>query len=315
MGREHAEALDRAALLCKADLTTEMVAELPSLQGVMGREYARHSGEDQLVWEAIGEHYQPRSAQDTVPVTGLGLALALADKIDTIASCFAVGVVPSGSADPLGLRREAIGIIRMLADRPSLGVASVSDLVARCLSVLSPQVGLERPASAVTAEVMTFLGERLGIYLRESEGVRYDLVQAAMAVGYDDVPRTVLRARALQRLADSCADFLPVVVACTRPINIAKDFPGGEVDPALFQHQAEDALWEAYQDVLREAEKANPMELFRLFERLRAPIDRYFDEVLVMAENEKIRNNRLAMCWQLSQLFRRLADFTLVVQA
>jgi len=312
-------ALDRAALLCKADLTTEVVQELSNLQGAMGREYARRSDECQLVWEAIGEHYRPRSADDYVPITPLGKALALADRIDTIASYFAVGISPSGSADPLGLRREAIGIIRILADEPTLPVSSLSALVNHGLSLLATQTELAASAATTAAAVMAFLGERLGVYLRESIGVRYDLVQAAMAVGYDDVPRAILRASALKRLAASDPGFLPVVIASTRASNIVKGFAGGDVTPDLFEHDSERALWSAYQKALPEAEasaRSGDYEgLFKVLGGLREAIDRFFNDVLVMAEDEKVRNNRLALCWQVNQLFRKLADFTAIVQA
>ena len=312
--------LDRAAYLCKADLTTEMVSDLPSLQGIMGGEYARWiDGEPVQVWEAIAQHYQPRSVEDDVPLAGLGRLLAIADKVDTITACFAAGIVPSGSADPLGLRREAIGIIRILADENSPRLVSVSDLVGRCLSLLSTQASLACPVSAITADVVAFLGERLGVYLRETVGVRYDLVQAAMSVGNDDVPRTILRARALQRLATTDAEFLPVLIASTRASNIVKGFAGGDVTPTLFEHESERALWSAYQKALPEAEASERsgdyVGLFRVLGGLREAIDRFFNDVLVMAEDPEVRNNRLALCWQVNQLFRRLADFTVIVQA
>ena len=314
-----AAALDRAALLCKADLTTAMVAELSSLQGLMGREYALASGESLGVADAIGEHYRPRFAGDDAPHTILGRLLALADKADTIVSCFSVGLLPTGSADPYGLRREANGVVTILVasgeDRdPSASLTvSLSHIIRSALDALSAQSPLQRARDEVTGDVIAFLRQRLATSLRD-DGVRYDLVDAALAVGLDDIGLAWQRAHALERLQGR-SDFLPTVIATTRASNIVKGYLGGQPDPSFFSEQAESALWQAYQEVLQAAAGASLLGLFDLFSRLRAPIDRYFDDVLVMAEDERLRENRLATCWTINQLFRRLADFTLVVQA
>ncbi|UCC68143.1 MAG: glycine--tRNA ligase subunit beta, partial [Armatimonadota bacterium] len=309
MSPERAEHLDRAAYLCKADLVTQMVQELPSLQGAMGREYARKSGESQIMWEGIGQHYRPRFSGDSIPATDIGGRLALADKLDTLTALLAVGVAPTGSADPFGLRREGTGIVRILTEAEhGLRVAPLIDM---SLRALEGQGYGEMPHEAVRAGVTDFLRQRLATLLRES-GVRHDLIEAALAVGVDDMRAARARAEALDDLHKRRSDFLPTVIACTRPINISKDFEGGEVDPNLFQEDTERELWAAYNKVSDKADKVNLVELFGLFgTELRAPIDRYFEDVLVMAEDEKLRRNRLAMCWQLSQLFRRLADFSL----
>jgi glycyl-tRNA synthetase beta chain len=312
------KALDRAALLCKADLTTEVVTELSGLQGVMGRIYAKNGGEQTAVSDAIQEHYQPRSAGGAIPIGGIGTLLALADKIDTLVALFAIGATPTGSTDPFGLRREAYGIVRIHvegpAERGGSPVVSLGALVQTALRALADQIELPNPIPAVTSQVIDFIRERLAVFLRD-QGIRYDLVDSALAVGIEDISQSAKRAEAL-RMLQPRDDFLPTVVACTRPINIAKDFQGGEVDQALFEDPAENALWEAYEKVVAEAESANLVELFDLISRqLREPIDRYFDDVLVMAEDERLRNNRLALCWQLSQLFRRLGDLSLIVQA
>lgn len=302
---DEAKTLDRAAYLCKADLTTELVRELPNLQGVMGGIYARCSGESDEVANAIVEHYHPRFAGDDLPVSPVGRALALSDKFSTLAVLVAVAGVSSGSTDPYGLRREASGVVRIAVEIGRPG--SVRRLVERALGRLAQQ------APTAVDQVMDFLRQRLETHLRQEAGIRYDLVQAALAVGADDIRLASARAHALDLLS-AHEDFLPTVIATTRVSNIVKGFEGGEPDPALFREEAETGLWQAYQQALREAETANLMELFGLFGRLREPINRYFDEVLVMHEDEKIRRNRLAMCWQINQLFRRLADFTLIVQ-
>ncbi|MFB3880714.1 MAG: glycine--tRNA ligase subunit beta [Armatimonadota bacterium] len=314
-------ALDRAALLCKADLTTEVVQELSSLQGVIGGEYARRADppEPPHVADAIAEHYRPKSASDSTPSTTLGCLLAVADKLDTLGALFAAGIVPSGSTDPFGLRREAYGVVRIIAEAgespdPMRRLRlSVSPIVRASLSVLHGHVELGTPADETIAAVLAFLADRLSVSLRE-EGVRYDLVDAALAAGVDDLGLAAQRARALQQLS-SRPDFLPTVIACTRPMNIAKGFEGGEVDQSLLAEPAEVELWRAYQQVVAQADSANLLELFKLIaDRLAAPIKLFFDEVLVMHEDPAIRRNRLALCWQLSHLFRRIADFTLIVQ-
>jgi len=223
-----------------------------------------------------------------------------------------VGDVPTGSADPFGLRRDATGVVRIVTegDLP----LRIVPLIQVSLRGLAEQGYGDSALDGVKEQVLDFLGQRLATLLRES-GVRYDLVDAALAVGIDDITQAEKRARALHVL-QAREEFLPTVIASTRPINIAKDFEGGDVDPDLFREDAERDLWSAYQEVLAEAEKAALVHLFHLFStKLRAPIDRYFDDVLVMAESEKLRRNRLAMCWNLAQLFRRIADFSLVVQA
>jgi glycyl-tRNA synthetase beta chain len=313
-------ALDRAAALCKADLTTAMVTELPALQGIMGGVYAARGGEDWKVVRAISEHYRPRFAGDELPSAITECLLAVADKLDTITACFAVGIVPTGSADPYGLRREGSGVVRLLADRAvSL---STSRLVRVAVEALTKQIEPGRSEDDVVADVIGFLRQRLEAYLQTSEddrfGVRYDLVNAALEVGFDDLYGARQRAEALQALSQH-ADFLPTVIATTRVSNILGDFPGGDVDPNLFQHPTERALWGAYLKVKptadTQADEGKYEDLFRTLGGLRELIDRFFDAVLVMHEDPAIRRNRLALCWKLSELFRRIADFTLIVQA
>jgi glycyl-tRNA synthetase beta chain len=325
LSAEERERLDRAAALCKADLTTEVVLDLSNLQGAMGREYALASGEPAQVADAIGEHYRPRSADDALPETKLGRLLAVSDKLDTLAALFAVGVVPSGSADPYGLRREAYGVVNILiaageAKQEERFALSLSCLLGAAVEALRGQADLDRPRKEVATEVMDFIRERLSVYLR-GEGIRYDLVDAALAVGIDDISQAATRAQALRfaaawdRAPKHPVPFLTTVIACTRPMNISKDFEGGEVNPDLFQEPAEKALWQAYQRVAYQADAVPLLGLFELIAKeLREPIDRYFDDVLVMAEDEKLRRNRLVVCWHLSQLFSRIADFSLVVQ-
>jgi len=307
--------LARAVLLAKADLTTEVVTDMSGLQGTMGREYALASGEPAEVAEAIGEHYRPRFAGDAIPQTQLGRGLALADKLDNITALFAVGAIPSGSADPYGLRRDAAGVLNIglvLAPPVHLG-----DLVDEALAEVATQVELSQPASVIRASVMDFIGQRLDTYLREELGVRYDLADAVLSSGFDDLGAAAARAHALQA-ASAEPEFLPAVMAATRVANIVTNFPGGEVDPSRFQEESERTLWSAYQAAVPAAEAQvqgrDYTALFRTLASLRGIIDRYFEDVLVMAEDEAVRSNRLATVSAVNQLMRRLADFTKVVQ-
>jgi len=320
--------LDQAALLCKADLTTEMVTELSGLQGVMGREYARRiePHEPDEVAEAIGEHYRPRFAGDEIPQSRLGQLLAVADKVDSITACLAVGLTPTGSADPYGLRREAMGVVRILIEGDhSLSVRSLVEAVLRSLY---EQTTVQQPREKLVEEVMDFLRQRLEAYLSQGDvpfgRVRYDLVNAALAVGFNNIWDAAQRARALQQETQFHShDFQLTSIACTRPMNISRGFDGRDVPvaPNLFDNgmPAESALWRAYEQVEPEArclaDQGEYAECLRLVSGLRHLIDTFFDEVLVMDEKEDVRRNRLAMCWQLSQLFRRIADFSLIVQA
>jgi glycyl-tRNA synthetase beta chain len=346
--------LGRAAQLCKADLTTQVVADVTKLQGVMGAEYARLSGEPKEVGDAIRDHYRPASARDDVPYTALGRCLALADKIDTIAAYFSVGSIPTGSADPYGLRREGTGVVKILCDpnpgdqrfreTVQAGLASLSlvPLIGVALDKLPSDTSETQRRDEIAAATMGFLRQRLVAYL-ESEprlggrGVRYDLVSAVLAVGFDKPGEAVRRAEVLKEFADpnrsqTMADsFNDAVIAATRVANITKGFDGAgtPADPVLFQGGADGAeqkLRDAYttvQSKLADWRKRNPTAgmffyyeyLFEVLSGLRQPIDDFFTNVLVMAEDPKVRNNRLALCWQVNQLFRQLADFTLIVQA
>jgi glycyl-tRNA synthetase beta chain len=336
--------LQRAALLCKADLTTELVTELPGLQGVMGAIYAEQSGESEEVSVAISNQYDPlleeeRDTETDVPsspYTTIGTFLAIADKTDTVASCFAVGLTPSGSADPLALRREGTYLVRCFIEgrlRDANLHERFAQLSARYLvrvvldRLASASVRLAGPPDQVTEAVIEFLLQRLdGLLL--SKVVRHDLIRAAFAVGDDPLRLAYERAHALRRVSAKTY-FLETVIACTRPMNIARGFEGEnvEVDPGLFEESAEHDLWNAYTEVEKKVRGRTLIgkDLDALFGDIYtflvfrtdddvAPIDRYFNDVLVMAEDPALRRNRLAMCWQLSQLFRRIADFTLIVQ-
>jgi glycyl-tRNA synthetase beta chain len=302
------ETVKRASLLCKCDLITGMVGEFPTLQGVMGRVYARLSGEAEEVALAIYEHYLPTSAGGALPSSDAGAILSVADKLDTVVGCFGVGLVPTGTADPYALRRQTLGIIHIiLTRRYSL---SLGALIEKSLELLEKKI--ERPAREIKADVLDFFLGRIQNVLT-ARGISPDVVEAALAVTFDDLLDLEQRAQALQDLKKE-ADFEPLATAFKRVVNISKGHPPGEVYPGLFENPAEGKLLDSYRKVSREAEeKIDRKEYLHALQdlsSLRGPVDEFFEGVLVMAENEKVKSNRLSLLANIAQLFFRIGDFS-----
>ena len=306
---------DRAAALCKADLTTSMVGEFPDLQGVMGRHYATAAGEPAEVAAAIEEHYMPRGAGARLPGSDLGAALGLADRIDTLVGCFAVGLSPSGSADPYGLRRAALGILSILLDRGwSLGLGWLTDTATEALG---PAV---KVPAAVRQQVLEFFRTRLRGLLIEAGGAEgdeaalaADCVDAALASGADDVPDARARSRALSRLRTR-ADFEPLAVAFKRVANILKgEAATAAPDPSAFVEGEEKTLWGSFTEIESRVEGhlegGDYSQALAVLAELKAPVDRFFDKVLVMDEDPRVRQNRLALLGRINATFTRIADF------
>jgi len=306
-----ADHLDRAAFLCKADLTTDMVREFPELEGVMGGIYARLDGEPEEVARAIGEHLRPRSRSDELPETPLGTALSLAEKLDAVAGAIRIGEAPTGSRDPYGIRRRGGGIVRLVLEKNlRLDLFALIDQTAE----LYPRVEGGKDAGAVKA----FLVDRLRAGLRADHKLPYDVVEAVLAAPRGDFLGTLERARALAALRGEPA-LAELAVAFSRVRNITKDSGKTEFDPDLFQEEAERELWRAYlkaEGQLRQALKERAYdEAIRHLLSLKEPIDRYFDEVLVMAEDRKVRENRLGFLRAVTELFLEVGDLSrLVVQ-
>jgi glycyl-tRNA synthetase beta chain len=298
----------RAALLCKGDLITGMVGEFPSLQGVMGQVYARLAGEKEEVALAVYEHYLPTAAGGELPTSQPGAILSLSDKLDTIAGCFGVGLIPTGTADPYALRRQTLGIIHIILDqRFSL---SLSELVEKSLSFLREKI--ERPSREVQSEVLDFFKGRMQNLL-VSRGISADSVEAASAPGFDDLVDLEKRAQSLHDLKKD-PDFEPLAVAFKRVVNISKSHPPGPINPEWFENPAESRLFEAYRSISQKAEesilrKDYPSALKEL-SLLRKPVDEFFDGVMVMVEDEKARTNRLSLLANISQLFFKIGDFS-----
>jgi glycyl-tRNA synthetase beta chain len=297
---------ERAAELSKADLLTGMVGEFPELQGVMGRYYAQQDGEPPEVAEAIAAHYRPRFAGDELPQSLVGCAVSLADKLYLLAGFFGIGQPPSGEKDPFGLRRAALGVIRMLVER-ALPV-SLHDLVNAAYQVLPKDIGQAH------SEVELFVRERMRGYLGE-RGYRaheIDSVLGHLFVRLDQIPKQLDAVRAFALLPEA-----PGLVAANKRIaNILKQADGGsaEFDAALFTQQEETGLAEAFAAVQPGFESAfragDYTEALRTLAALKAPVDAFFDKVLVMDEDERVRRNRIGFLGRLHATMNRIADLS-----
>jgi glycyl-tRNA synthetase beta chain len=307
------EKVRRAATLCKADIVTEMVGEFPSLQGIMGRQYAKISGEAPEVAEAIFTHYLPRHADDTLPGDLAGALVGMADRMDTICGIFGVGLIPTGAADPYGLRRHALAIIRILR---ALNLhLDLVGFVWQTLELLKEKIS--RTPEDTALEVLDFFQIRLQ-HLLLGEGFDHETVTAVLAAGCRDVVEAMDKAQALEEVRQS-PEFPALAVAFKRVINISRGAEAGEADPGLFEHPEERALFESL--VLMEGEVAAALDkrdypaVCQALAKLKAPVDLFFDKVLVMAEDEKVRRNRLALLERISGTFLEMADFSKITTA
>jgi glycyl-tRNA synthetase beta chain len=297
----------RAAWLCKADLVSGMVGEFPEVQGVMGREYALLEGEDRDVACAIAEHYLPIQAGGELPASDIGAFVSIADKLDTICGCFGVGLIPTGAADPYALRRATIGIIGIILEKGyRLGIASLID---RSLDLLEAK--LLRPKEQVRAEVLEFFRNRF-VNLLGAEFAA-DAVDAAVAAEFDDLVDVKSRIVALAAFR-SHPDFEPLAVAFKRIGNIIKGGTDALVDPSLFHDEAEGALYQAFHEVKIQVtslvEQGAWLDALTRIATLRAPVDGFFEKVMVMAEDQQVRSNRLALLTVIDRMFGRIADFS-----
>ncbi|HEX2037213.1 MAG TPA: glycine--tRNA ligase subunit beta [Chloroflexota bacterium] len=293
----------RVAHLAKADLVTTMVVEFTSLQGIMGQEYARHSGEPEAVARGIFEHYLPRYAGDRLPSSGAASAVGIADRLDSLTGLFAAGLAPRATADPFALRRTALGLVQLLAER---GIELDLRHAVREAAAVQPIA----VSPDVQEEVLTFIRRRLERWLLD-RGARPDVVQAVLAARGDDPARAAATVRDLGELVDS-ERFQAVLTAYSRPARIIRGQEvHGEVDPAHFEHDAERALWAALGRVAPAItpELAVPAFVTR-FEPLVEPIDTFFEQVFVMAEDERVRRNRLRLLKAIADLPRGIVDLT-----
>jgi glycyl-tRNA synthetase beta chain len=304
--------VERAALLAKCDLVTGMVSEFPELQGTMGRYYALADGEPEAVAAAIGEHYHPRFAGDDLPVTSDGQLLAVADKLDTLAGIFSLGKKPSGNRDPFGLRRAALGVVRILIE---CGIDT--DLMGLLAAAVAAQPNNKLDNEELAGDLYVFITERLRRYFLDRDAglatETFDAVMARKPSSLLDFDRRLAAVQTFARLEQAAS----LAAANKRIANIlrkADDPVGLSVNTKLLQDSAELALFDALDNA---RQKVAPMLAVQSYAQvlneladLRDPIDRFFDSVMVMADDEAIRDNRLALLSELRALFLHVADIS-----
>ncbi len=302
------EQVSRAATLCKADLVSGMVGEFPSLQGIMGREYARLAGENPEVADAIYAHYLPRHAGDAIPDNLVGALVGMADRLDTICGCFGVGLQPTGAADPYGLRRQALAIINILAAHKMY--LDLPGAIGFALALLKDKVS--QSVEQTEVEVLEFFRTRIH-HMLTGEGYSFEVVEAVLSTAFTDVVEAIAKVEALEEVRRS-VDFAALAIAFKRVINISRDAAATAVDPGRFEADAERDLYAAAEYMEQRVAQALPgrnyREVCKALADLKAPVDKFFDDVLVMAEDVKLRDNRLALLVRISRTFLKMADFS-----
>ena len=302
----------RAALLCKADLVTQMVGEFPGLQGIVGREYAKADNEDADVAAAVAEHYQPRSAHDELPRTTVGSILALADKFDSLVGCFAAGLIPTGSQDPYALRRQTGGVIRIILSGEL--VLPIEAIIAKAKSLLPP--GLPQ-MDKVEENLLAFFQDRLYYYFLDSYS--HDIIRAALKPGFSDLLDLSRRLASLDELAGT-HDWHKLVTAVERTHNITREFtPAGEVVESLLVEPEERELFKLYaanrDTIARLIDEHRYSEVCKLYETtFTVPLHVLFEKVFINVDDVKVRSNRLTLLKKINGLFAdRVADLSQIL--
>ena len=308
---------DRAAELAKCDLVTGMVGEFSELQGVVGGLYARAQGEPEDIAWAVYDQYKPAGLDDPLPRNLTGCAVSLADKLDSLVACFAVGAIPTGSSDPFALRRAALGIVKIILERGlPLSLSAAITAAAKSLKEHAPRI---EATPAVEKQVLDFLLERARYILRERRGYAYDEINAAFTAGADDLGDAVERVDAVKAIRDT-KNFAPLAASFKRIRNILEKSAGkgdreqGTVQPDLLKEAAELQLHTAAQRIGDEATKFKKEKKYRRalekISELRPAVDFFFDKVLVMVDDERVRRNRIALLGGLLKEFSTIADFS-----
>jgi len=309
--REEKIAATRAAELCKVDLMTDMVREFPSLQGKMGGLYAREEGYSTPVWKAIYEHYKPVSVDDSSPSSLTGAILSVADKLDTIVGTTGVGIEVSGSKDPFGIRRNAQGVCKIILEKKLS--FSFPRLLDKVINTMKDRLVGDK--EDVKSYVLDFFKNRLQ-HIFESQGYRYDLVKASLAPGIDNVYHSYLRLKALNSLKDS-PQFEPMIMIAKRVNNILRGQSKHKVNEELLLEKQERELHTTFSiirdNILPLIAIGDFAKAQRMVFRMRPSINDFFDHVLVMADDKRLRRNRLALLQEISRLFSQIADYSLVV--
>ncbi|AHI41259.1 glycine--tRNA ligase subunit beta [Enterococcus faecalis] len=316
LSEDELEDLKRASEIYKFDLVTNMVGEFPELQGIMGEKYALLQGEKPAVATAIREHYLPTSSEGELPETAIGAVLALADKLDSVFSFFSVGMIPTGSNDPYALRRQTYGVIRIIEDKGwTFPLVQLQTEVDEAVNQDVEKYGVL--LNEGQAEVVEFVKARLRQLLM-TKNVRHDIIDAVVSAKQADLSKLFASANILKsRFEDQ--DFKPSMEALTRVINLAKkgqellgDTEEG-IDPSLFENKAEKELYQAVNDLSEAFATRTIAENYEALVNLRPLIDAYFNETMVMVEDEKVKQNRLKQLMQIAKMALSIASLDLLI--
>lgn len=314
VGQETKKNIERAAYLSKADLVTKMVDEFTELQGKMGMEYAKQSGENEIVSLAIYEQYLPRFAGDQLPTTTAGAILSIADKLDTIAGSFAIGIQPTGSQDPYGLRRQALGIINIVLDR-KLNL-SLGEIIDFALYIYVDENGLVFDYENIKQEILEFFNARIKNIFSDM-GIRYDIIDGVISTEIDDVYDLKLRADKLNSYIEN-KGLEEVLATFNRVINLAEKASSTEVKRELLVEEEEIQLYEAFYSiedkVISWLDKKEYDKALEQFIVLREPVDDFFDNVMVMVDDEELRENRLSLLSKISETMLMICDLSKIVK-
>ncbi len=313
VGAETEGNVERAAYLSKADLATKMVYEFTELQGIMGREYAKHSQENDIVSLAIYEHYLPRFSGDDLPTTTAGAILSIADKLDTICGCYAIGIQPTGSQDPYGLRRQSIGIINIILDK-NLHIF-LEEIITFALNIYEDEKGLEFDKRKVKKEILEFFYGRFKSMFIDM-GIRYDVVDAVLSINNDDVTDLLIRAQELNNWVNK-GELSDILTAFNRVQNLSEETDNDTVKRELLHEEEELNLYRVFNEIESKVHSLlNTKEYDRALDlliSLREPIDKFFENVMVMVKNEEVKNNRLALIKKISNTMMEICDLSKII--
>lgn len=305
--------VERAAEICKFDLVTHMVYEFPELQGIMGEKYAALSGEEQIVATAINEHYMPRHAEDGVPASTIGAIVSIADKLDTIVSCFSIGIIPTGSQDPYALRRQSTGIVQILLEKD--WAIALDDLLEIGLDVSMVKKEEEQSKEQLVSDLENFFKLRIRNELT-TRNIRYDVIDAVLGSRVNRISTLIKKAVVLDNQKED-HEFKETIEALSRVLNIAKKGEKIEINESLFETSEEKELFEAYVEMKEKVYAAltngDAEKAFHILSSMKTVISHYFDHNMVMADDEAIRKNRLAQMVHLSEVISEFANVNSIV--
>ncbi len=303
------EITERAAYLCKGDLESNMVYEFPELQGIMGKYYAISSGESQKVAEAIYEHYLPRFADDEIPKSDAGAFISIADRIDTIVGFFAIGKIPTGTADPYALRRHAIAIIKIILGKEYR--LSLHEILNRAKELY---INKFKISDDVIDSIKNFFAQRY--YNMLSNEFDYDVINSVITAEFDDIYETYLRTIDVQKIKED-KDFQDVIIPFKRVANITKDWTDTVIAESYFKEKEEKELFETFvvvkEEFLKLKKEENFLAALKSFTKMKDSINNFFDNVLVMDKNEEIKRNRLNLLKSIYNTFNSIADLTQII--